>query len=88
MKPQTEVVLKVETLADTIRKVEIVIIPKAMKKIANDAVFPCMHKVKIVPLWISHANLVTKLVTLQKCVETKVTLEMLVQWKQIYFRFA
>jgi hypothetical protein len=50
MKPRTEVVLKVETLADTIRKVEIVIIPKAMKKIVNDAGFPCMHKVKIVPL--------------------------------------
>ncbi len=87
MKPQTEVVLKVETLAVTIRKVEIVIIPKAMKKIVNVAVFPCMHKVEIVPLWISHASLVTKLVTLQKCVETKVTLEMLVQWKQIHFRF-
>jgi hypothetical protein len=50
MKPRTEVVLKVETLADTIRKVEIVIIPKATKKVVNDAVFPCMHKVKIVPL--------------------------------------
>jgi hypothetical protein len=50
MKPQTEVVLKVETLAVTIRKVEIVIIPKAMKKIVNVAVFPCMHKVEIVPL--------------------------------------
>ncbi len=79
MKPRTEVVLKVETLADTIRKVEIVIIPKATKKVVNDAVFPCMHKVNIVPLCINHASLVTKLVILQKCVETKVTLEMLVQ---------